>query len=116
YRTTSRTRGVSRPLSCSSCSLRGRRWAFVRRRSPWPESSMSDDKITIDNFTSPGHISRVNREKFTAMRDALLAVLPDEAPGMTVAEAKAAVLPHLPETLFPGGAKAGWWLKAAQLD
>lgn len=77
---------------------------------------MSDDKITIENFTSPGHTYRVNREKFTAMRDALLAVLPDEAPGMTVAEAKAAVLPHLPEALFPGGAKAGWWLKAVQLD
>ena len=35
---------------------------------------------------------------------------------MTVAEAKAALLPRLPDALFPGGEKAGWWLKAAQLD
>ena len=23
---------------------------------------------------------------------------------------------HLPEDLFPGGAKAGWWVKCVQLD
>lgn len=27
-----------------------------------------------------------------------------------------AVLPHLPQELFPGGAKAGWWTKCVQLD
>ena len=31
----------------------------------------SDDKITIENFTSPGHTYRVNRRKYEAMRDAL---------------------------------------------
>ena len=34
----------------------------------------------------------------------------------TVAEAKARLLPLLPEALFPGGDKAGWWLKGVQLD
>lgn len=74
------------------------------------------DKIEIENFTSPGKTYRVDRAKFTAMRDALLAVLPKEAPGLTVAEAKEKLLPLLPQDLFPGGEKAGWWLKAAQLD
>ena len=36
--------------------------------------------------------------------------------GMKVPEAKAALLPLLPDALFPGGDKAGWWLKAVQLD
>jgi hypothetical protein len=27
-----------------------------------------------------------------------------------------AVLPHLPEALFPAGARAGWYTKAVQLD
>lgn len=27
-----------------------------------------------------------------------------------------ALVPHLPDDLFPGGAKAGWWSKAVQLD
>jgi hypothetical protein len=75
-----------------------------------------DDRIEIQNFTSPGHVQRVDRAKYQAMRDALLQVLPASAPGLTVAEAKARLLPLLPEALFPGGDKAGWWLKAAQLD
>jgi hypothetical protein len=53
---------------------------------------MPDDKIEIENFTSPGRTERVNRAKYEAMRDALLAVLPDAAPGLTVPEAKAALL------------------------
>ncbi|MCG7625106.1 DUF6958 family protein [Epibacterium sp. Ofav1-8] len=75
-----------------------------------------DDKIEVENFMSPGRVHRVDRAKYEAMRDALLAVLPDAPPGLTVAEAKQKLLPLLPEALFPGGAKAGWWLKAAQLD
>lgn len=74
-----------------------------------------DDKITIESITSD-HVQRVDRAKYTAMRDALLGVLPAEPPGLTVAAAKAALLSALPERLFPGGEKAGWWLKAAQLD
>lgn len=77
---------------------------------------MSDDKIEIENVNTPGRTERVDRAKYTAMRAALLAVLPDEAPGLRVADAKAALLPRLPEALFPGGRTAGWWLKAAQLD
>lgn len=76
----------------------------------------TDDKITIANFASPGHTYRVDRQKYEAMRAALLKVLPAQEPGMTPGEAGKAVLPHLPDDLFPGGAKAGWWLKAAQLD
>lgn len=79
---------------------------------------MSDDdsKIEIESITSPNHTQRVDREKYMDMREALLAVLPTEAPGIKVADAKAALLPHLSESLFPEGAKAGWWLKAVQLD
>lgn len=78
--------------------------------------SAKDEKIEIENFTSPGRTYRVDRAKFEAMRDALLAILPDTEPGLTVADAKAKLLPLLPQNLFPGGEKAGWWLKAAQLD
>ncbi|WP_409999575.1 DUF6958 family protein [Rhizobium leguminosarum] len=40
------------------------------------------------------------------MRHALLAALPEGAPGLTVAEANIAILPHLSEIEFPGGARA----------
>ncbi len=76
----------------------------------------ADETLQIQNFTSPGHVVRVNRRKFEAMREALLTVLPAGPPGLTVAEAKQKLLPLLPQDIFPGGEKAGWWLKAAQLD
>ena len=74
------------------------------------------DKIEIENVNSPGHVERVDRAKYMAMKKALLSVLPETPPGITVAEAKEALLPLLPQALFPEGATAGWWLKATQLD
>ncbi|WP_034159679.1 DUF6958 family protein [Sphingomonas sp. ERG5] len=74
------------------------------------------NRIAIENVIQPGKTYTVDAEKFAAMRDAVLASLPDSPPGITVPELKAAVLSRLPDTLFPGGEKAGWWLKAAQLD
>ncbi|MGO1072894.1 DUF6958 family protein [Lysobacter sp. CA199] len=77
---------------------------------------MPEQKIEIENVNSPGRTERVDRAKYTAMRDALLAVLPAQAPGLKVADAKQALLPLLPDDLFPQGKTAGWWLKAVQLD
>ena len=74
------------------------------------------DKIEIENVNTPGRVERVDRAKYEAMKRALLSVLTKTSPGLTVAEAKAELLPLLPQGLFPEGAKAGWWLKAAQLD
>ena len=74
------------------------------------------ERIEIENVLQPGKTYRVDADKFAAMRDAVLAVLPDEQPGLTPSELKARVLARLPEAMFPGGDKAGWWLKAVQLD
>ncbi len=77
---------------------------------------MAEDKIEVENFTSPGRTYRVDRKKFIAMREAVLGVLPGEGPGMTPAQLIDAVKPLLPQDLFPGGEKAGWWVKCVQLD
>jgi hypothetical protein len=61
-------------------------------------------------------VTRVDADKYRAMKDAIVGVLPAAVPGLTVKELKHRVLPLLPVSLFPGGAKAGWWLKAVQLD
>lgn len=74
------------------------------------------DKIEVENFTSPGRTTRVDRAKYTAMKDAYLGALPTTVPGLTAAEAKAALLPKLSQEHFPGGEKAGWWMKCVQLD
>jgi hypothetical protein len=73
-------------------------------------------KVAMENVNTPGRSTNVDADKFEAMRAAILAVLPKAAAGMTVADLKAGVLPRLPDALFPGGDKAGWWLKGVQLD
>jgi len=49
------------------------------------------DKIEIENVNSPGHVERVDRAKYVAMKEALLSVLPKTSPGLTVAEAKGVI-------------------------
>ncbi|MEL6608848.1 MAG: hypothetical protein AAFO93_08050 [Pseudomonadota bacterium] len=77
---------------------------------------MASDKIEVENINTPGRVSRVDRAKYEAMKEAYLKGLPTGAPGLTQSEAKEAAKPHLPEDLFPGGATAGWWSKTVQLD
>jgi hypothetical protein len=79
-------------------------------------AATSRPRVTVHNILSPHHVMQVDAIKYAAMRQALLKVLPRKAPGLTAAQMATAVLPHLPEAEFPGGAKAGWWMKCAQLD
>lgn len=74
------------------------------------------ERISVENVNHPGQQSNVRADMYDAMKDALLLVLHPEPPGLTQSEMRAAVLPHLPEKLFPGGAKASWWAKTVQLD
>ncbi len=76
----------------------------------------SDGRIEVHNVNSPGHVVNVDARMYAAMKTALLKALPRKAPGLSQAEMLAGLLPHLPEVLFPGGAKAGWWMKCVQLD
>lgn len=72
--------------------------------------------VVVRNINHPASRRPVDAAKYQAMRRALLKVLPSRSPGLTMAEAVSAVLPHLPATLFPQGAHAGWWFKTVQLD
>ncbi|MCF2869752.1 hypothetical protein L0664_01615 [Octadecabacter sp. G9-8] len=74
------------------------------------------DKTEVQNINTLGITTRVDTAKYNAMRDAMVRVMPHTAPGDTAKDIKAATLPHLPETLFPAGATAGWWQKCVQLD
>ena len=74
------------------------------------------EKIEIENVNHPGHVTRVDADMYEAMKRAFLKVLPKTSPGLTWAEIRERVIAHLPEKLFPRGAKAGWWTKAVQLD
>lgn len=73
-------------------------------------------RVKIENVNHPGSSTSVDAAMYQAMREALLAVLPEVRPGLTEAQMRAAVVSRLPEDLYPGGARAGWWAKAVQLD
>ena len=75
-----------------------------------------DEKIIVENVNHPGTTSRVNAAKYRAMKAAMLEVLPGGEPGLTQDELREAVIPNLPDDLFPEGATAGWWAKTVQLD
>jgi hypothetical protein len=84
--------------------------------SPAKNRSSKRPTVTVLNINVPGYSHRVDAVRYDAMKTALLKVLPRKQPGMTQAEMFRAVLPHLPEDEFPGGAKAAWWAKTVQLD
>lgn len=88
------------------------------RRVPRPSAAprRSAERIAVENVNTPGRVVMLDAAKHGAMRKALLKALPKRAPGLTQAEMFEAVLPHLPEDLFPGGDKAAWWAKSVQLD
>lgn len=79
-------------------------------------SRQAGARVTVENVLSPGRTHTVDAGKYTAMKTALLKVLPKKAPGLTGTEVSEAVLRHLPDSEFPGGARSGWWLKCVQLD
>jgi hypothetical protein len=72
--------------------------------------------IEVENVNHPGGVRLVDKEMYEAMKRAFLMTLPKTSPGLTVVEVQERVADHLPEDLFPGGAKAGWWAKTVQLD
>ena len=73
-------------------------------------------RIEIENVNHPGHVRPVDAAMYEAMKRAYLKILPKTSPGLTAAEIQERLIAHLPEKLFPSGAKAGWWAKAVQLD
>lgn len=80
---------------------------------------MSADKpkmIEVENVLHPGSVMRLQADKYEAMKQALLQILPKDAPGLAKAQIVEQIVPHLPEDLYPGGATAGWWVAAVQLD
>ena len=79
-------------------------------------SKKAGPKVEVRNANIPGWTGKVDAEKYEAMKQALMRILPHQAPGLTQTEMRNKVVFHLPEHLFPGGEKADWWSKCVQLD
>jgi hypothetical protein len=78
--------------------------------------ALRKETVAVENVNHPGQVRQLDAELYGAMKDALLEILPASSPGLTLDEVRERVSPHLPEALFPGGARAGWWTKTVQLD
>jgi hypothetical protein len=90
-----------------------------KRRSPTRELDVARNKaakIEVENVSHPGRVRNVDASMYEAMKRAYLKVVPKTPPGLTLAEIRDRLVAHLPEDLFPEGAKAGWWAKTVQLD
>jgi hypothetical protein len=73
-------------------------------------------KMIVENVGQPGKTYTVDASKYAEMHAKFLAILPSQAPGLTVAQINDAVRPTLDRTLFPNGETCGWWVKTVQLD
>jgi len=73
-------------------------------------------RVQVLNVNVPGSTTNVDGIRYEATRLALLKALPRTKPGLTQAEMIEKTAAYLPDDEFPGGAKAGWWVKCVQLD
>jgi len=64
----------------------------------------------------PSYRGHVDRERYQAMKKALVAALPRKAPGLTQSRMLDAVWQAVPRALFPTAGQAMWWVKCVQLD
>jgi hypothetical protein len=72
--------------------------------------------VEVENVNHPGRVKPVDAAMYQAMKRAFLKILPRTSPGLTLAQVRERIVAHLPEEVFPGGARAGWWAKTVQLD
>jgi hypothetical protein len=78
--------------------------------------SSNDEMISVLNVTVRRYSHKINKAMYDAMQQAMWSILPLKSASMTHNEILVAILPYLPEDLFPGGAKAGWWAQGVQPD
>ena len=71
-------------------------------------ANAKEEYITVENVNVPGRTTRVDAKMYEAMKEAMLEGLPAESPGLTQTQIRQAVVHHLPQELYPGGAKTGW--------
>ena len=75
----------------------------------------ANGKVTVGTPNVPGYTGQVDAEKYNAMKDIILKVMPRKAPGMTQGEMFDAVRAAASNNHFPGSTHR-WWAKSVQLD
>ena len=73
-------------------------------------------KVEVLKPNKPDYKARVDAAPYSAMKKAMLKVLPKKSPGITEIDLFAALAPQLPKDMFPGGALVIWWAKCVHAD
>lgn len=81
-----------------------------------PAIKSGQGRVEVRTPNVPGYTGRVDAVKYEATRKPLFKIMPRKGAGITQVEMMAKVKAHLPESLFPKGAKSEWWTKRVQLD
>jgi hypothetical protein len=74
------------------------------------------ETVEVRNVNVPGQVTRLRADILRSMEASLLGLLRDHPEGLTQSGMYDGLQCRLDEAFFPGGAKSGWWMKAAQLD
>jgi hypothetical protein len=72
-------------------------------------------KVAVQTPNVPGYTNHVDAQKYAAMRDVILSIMPSKAPGITQGEMFEAVRAKASNHQFPGSTDR-WWAKCVQLD
>ena len=83
---------------------------------PGKKAATERKMVSVRTPNKPGYVSRVDAEKYEAMRKTMMKVLPRKAPGLTQQEMWDALVRAAPKSLFRDRGKVGWWMKSVQLD
>lgn len=89
--------------------------ATVHAKKEPPARKAKPGQVAVGTPNVPGYTNFVDAEKYAAMKDILLAVMPAKAPGVTQGEMFDAVRVKATKTRFPGSTDR-WWAKCVQLD
>lgn len=74
------------------------------------------EQVIVQNVHVPGYERFVDAPRYRSMRRALRDILPEKAPGLTLADMFTAVEGRLPKALFSGTDQVGWWVKTVMAD
>ncbi len=72
-------------------------------------------RVEVKNVNHPGSVKLVDSDMYKAMKRAYLAVLPASVPDLTLAQIHERLNARLPQNLYPGHTKAGWWARPFSL-
>jgi len=108
-------RKSKRPTGIHATDRKAAFEASVHAKKEPPARKPGAGQVAVGTPNVPGYSNFVDAEKYAAMKDIILAIMPAKAPGMTQGEMLEAAHAKASQSKFPGSTSR-WWAKTVQLD